>query len=204
MELLIEIINFFLHIDKFIFSLVDLYGVYTYILMFLTIFFETGIVVTPFLPGDSLIFTAGALAGIGKLNIYLLFILLAVAAILGDSLNYFIGNKFSEGILRRKWIKKDHLDRTHNLYSKHGGKIILIARFIPIVRTIAPFVAGAGKMNYKKFFQFNVGGAILWIFIFLIGGYFFGNLEIVQNNFSLIIILIVVGSLTIPLLFGKK
>ena len=119
-------------------------------------------------------------------------------------MNYFIGNKFSERILQKKWIKKEHLNKTHKLYSQHGGKIIIFARFIPIVRTIAPFVAGAGKMNYKTFFKFNVGGALLWILIFLSGGYFFGNLKVVQENFSFVIILIVIVFSVIPLFFRKK
>jgi membrane-associated protein len=172
--------------------------------MFLTIFFETGIVVTPFLPGDTLLFTAGALAGAGKLNIYLLFVLLTTAAILGDSLNYLIGEKFSEGILRRNWVRKKHLDKTHSLYKKHGGKIIIFARFLPIVRTVAPFVAGAGKMNYKDFFRFNVVGALVWVILFLVAGYFFGNLKFVQENFSLVIIIIILAFSGFPFLFKKR
>ncbi len=189
------ILDFILHFDRYIDLIIQNYGVLVYFVLFLIIFLETGLVIAPFLPGDSLIFVAGAIAARGDINIIFLFIILSSAAILGDSLNYWIGNYFGERIFTKsRLIKKEHLDKTKEFYRKHGGKTIILARFIPIIRTFAPFVAGIGKMNYKRFFLFNITGGIIWVFIFLLGGYFLGRIEFIKNNLSLVIIAIIIIS----------
>lgn len=197
MEIANSFFDFFLHIDKHLFSLVTEYRNWTYLILFLIIFCETGLVVTPFLPGDSLLFAAGAIAALGILNIWILITLLCIAAILGDSVNYsigkFLGQKAFEGNYRL--IKKEYLHRTHEFYEKHGGKTIIIARFVPIIRTFAPFIAGMGSMNYLKFILFNIVGGILWIVVCSFAGYFFGNLPFVKNNFSLVVLAIIIISL---------
>ncbi len=194
MEVISHIIDLFLHLDKHLAWLVDTFGIWTYVVLFLVIFCETGLVVTPFLPGDSLLFAIGALASTtGSLNIWALYILLLIAAIAGDTANYWIGHKLGESLInsKRRFIRKEHLDKTHQFYEKHGGKTIIIARFIPIVRTFAPFVAGLGSMNYRQFIIYNISGAVLWITLLLFAGYFFGSLPIVKNNFSLVIFAII-------------
>lgn len=199
MEFISYLIDLFLHLDKHLSQIIQNYGVWTYLLLFLVIFMETGFVVTPFLPGDSLLFAAGTFASpaLGSsLNIFLLWALLCAAAILGDTINYwighFIGPKAFKGEVR--FLKKEYLDRTHDFYEKHGGKTIIIARFIPIIRTFAPFVAGVGAMDYPRFFFFNVIGAVLWVALFTFGGYFFGNLPFVRDNFTIVILAIIVIS----------
>jgi len=186
-------IDFILHMDKFLPAIVQALGFWTYLALFLVIFMETGFVVTPFLPGDSLLFAAGAIAALGGLDIFVLYLVLAAAAILGDTVNYwighFIGPRAFSGSVR--FLKKEYLDRTQAFYEKHGGKTIVLARFVPIVRTFAPFVAGVGKMNYSYFITYNVFGGLLWTAIFLFGGFLMGNLEIVKNNFSIIVIAII-------------
>ena len=205
MEFISYLIDLFLHLDKHLSQIIQNYGVWTYLLLFLVIFMETGFVVTPFLPGDSLLFAAGTFASpaLGSsLNIFLLWALLCAAAILGDTVNYwighFIGPKAFTGEVR--FLKKEYLDRTHDFYEKHGGKTIIIARFIPIIRTFAPFVAGIGAMNYGRFISYNVVGGVVWVTIFTFGGYFFGNLPFVKENFSLVVIAIIVISV-VPMIF---
>lgn len=205
MEFISYLIDLFLHLDKHLSQIIQNYGVWTYLLLFLVIFMETGFVVTPFLPGDSLLFAAGTFASpaLGSsLNIFLLWALLCAAAILGDTVNYwighFIGPKAFKGEVR--FLKKEYLDRTHEFYEKHGGKTIIIARFIPIIRTFAPFVAGIGAMNYGRFITYNVVGGIVWVTIFTFGGYYFGNLPFVKENFSLVVIAIIFISV-VPMVF---
>jgi membrane-associated protein len=198
MEFISQLIEIFLHLDKHLSSVIQTYGAWTYLLLFLIIFLETGLVVTPFLPGDSLIFAAGAFAGLGSLNIHFLFLLLCVAAVGGDTANYWIGHSigpkaFSGNI---RFLKKEYLDRTHKFYEKYGGKTIILARFIPIIRTFAPFVAGIGEMSYGRFISYNIVGGVAWVALFSYGGYFFGNLKIVQDNFSLVVLAIIFISIS--------
>ncbi len=196
MDFLKTLIDLFLHLDKHLETIIQQYGTLTYAILFAIIFLETGLVITPFLPGDSLLFAAGTFAALGSLNPWLLFILLSVAAITGDTVNYWIGSKLGErasaGEIR--FIKKEHIERTHQFFEKHGGKTIFLARFVPIVRTFAPFVAGASKMSYSYFFSYNVFGGIVWVGIFTFAGYFFGNIPIVRENFELVIVAILIIS----------
>ena len=189
-------IDFILHLDKYLNILIQNYGTGTYLILFLIVFAETGFVGTPFLPGDSLLFAAGTFAAIGSLNIFALFFVLLAAAILGDTANYSAG-KFLGATAFGKYpriFKKEYLDKTQDYYEKYGTKTILLARFVPIVRTFAPCIAGVGKMNYFKFLFYNVFGAILWVALFVFGGYFFGNIRLVKDNFSLVILIIIVLS----------
>jgi len=192
------ILDLFIHLDKNLEIIMQNYGVLVYPLLFLIVFLETGIVVTPFLPGDSLIFAAATISAKGFLNIYLLFIIISLAAIIGDALNYFIGKTIGREIVKRKYIKEEYINKTQTFYEKYGGKTIVLARFIPIVRTFAPFVAGIGKMKYSKFFFYNVIGAVLWVALFLILGFYFGSIPFVKNNFSFVILAIIFISI-IPL-----
>ena len=196
------LIDYVLHLDKYVSQLIAYFGFWTYGVVFLIILLETGVVILPFLPGDSLIFALGTFAAIGSLNIWLLFILLSLAAILGDTLNYWIGSYIGPKVFKSKskWINPAHLTRTQKFFDKHGGKTIILARFIPILRTFAPFLAGVGKMNYWKFLAYNVVGGIAWVGIFVWGGYFFGNLAWVQANFHIVIIAIISISL-VPVIF---
>lgn len=190
-----------MHVDKYISLLVMNYGLWVYFILFAIIFLETGIVITPFLPGDSLLFVVGSFAAAGAMNVFLLFIILSVAAVLGDTVNYWIGNYFGEKVfLKSRFFKKEHLEKTKDFYHKHGGKTIIIARFIPIIRTFAPFVAGIGKMNYLRFLSFNIIGGISWVTIFVFGGYFFGSIPLIRENFTLAILLIIFISLLPPIL----
>jgi len=198
MELFSYFIDLILHLDRHLASLIESYGLWTYLVLFLIVFAETGLVVTPILPGDSLLFAAGTFAGRGSLHPLLLFAVLSAAAILGDTVNYWVGKYFGEHFIRgrgRRWIKQKHLDRTHAFFEKYGGKTIILARFVPIVRTFAPFVAGLGTMTYGRFVAYNVIGGLLWVGICLGAGYFFGSHPIVQNNFSLVVLAIVIISL---------
>src|SRR5690606_33532395 len=190
-------IDFVLHIDDHLLNLVASYGLWTYAILFLIVFAETGFVVTPFLPGDSLLFAAGALAATGVLNPFILFILLFVAAVLGDSVNYSAGSYFGLRVFKEeaRIFRLDYLRKTEHFFEKYGGKTIVIARFVPIVRTYAPFVAGAARMNYSRFVFYNISGGALWVGLFIAAGYLFGNLPIVKENFSLTVLLIIGASL---------
>jgi membrane-associated protein len=197
MGFLLQFVDILLHIDVHLSALVQDYGVWTYLILFAIVFCETGLVVTPFLPGDSLLFAAGALAGLGALNVGVLIALLVAAAILGDTLNYWIGKWVGPGIFHKdtgRFLKKEHLLRAHNFYEKHGGKTIVLARFVPIVRTFAPFVAGIGRMNYLHFVIYNIAGAVVWVLLFVGGGYWVGNNPAVKKNFSIVIIAIILIS----------
>lgn len=201
MDLILQFIDFLLHFDKHLTFIIQQFGLWTYGLLFLIIFCETGLVVTPFLPGDSMLFVIGAFAAQGAFNPLILFALLAFAAIAGDSVNYAIGKYFGERLSKAKHIpffKKEYVDRTHKFYEKYGGKTIVIARFVPIIRTFAPFVAGIGEMNYAYFLTFNVVGGLLWVAIFVFGGYFFGNIPLIKENFSAVIFLIIFLSVLPP------
>ncbi len=203
MEIITTLLDVFLNLDVYLGNIIELFGPWTYIVLFLIIFAETGLVVTPFLPGDSLLFAAGALAAAtGTLNVYLLILVLLVAAIVGDSVNYSIGNYIGPRVFSEKvrFLKKEYLDRTHEFYEKHGGKTIILARFIPIIRTFAPFVAGVGSMTYGKFIVFNVVGAFLWVPLFTLGGFFFGNLPFVEKNFEFVVLAIIFISV-LPAIF---
>jgi membrane-associated protein len=203
MDLILAAIDFFLHLDVHLAEIIKDYGFWTYLILFAIIFAETGFVVTPFLPGDSLIFAAATLAALHPdvLNPVFIFLLLSLAAIIGDSVNYAIGHAIGPRVFREdvRFLKREYLDRTHEFFEKYGGNTIIIARFMPIVRTFAPFVAGVGAMTYGKFLLFNIIGGILWVGLFTTLGYFFGNIEIVRENFSLVIIAIVILSVLPPI-----
>ncbi len=197
MELVHWFVDFFLHLDKHLAEVIRAYGTWTYALLFAIVFLETGLVVTPFLPGDSLLFAAGSFAALGALDPGLLFLLLAVAAVLGDTVNYAIGAYLGPKVFhypRSRFFNPEHVRRTHRFYEKYGGKTIIIARFVPIIRTFAPFVAGIGAMSYPRFLAYNVVGGVGWVALCLGAGYFFGNLPFVRRNFSLVILAIVVIS----------
>ena len=203
MELINTLVSFILHIDSNLEQIIANFGIFSYVILFLIIFAETGLVFTPFLPGDSLLFAAGAFAAIGSFNIILLLVLLWIAAFLGDTVNYWIGFIFGQKIIdhpKIPFINQSHIDKTQAFYKKHGGKTIFLARFIPIIRTFAPFVAGVGKMEYKKFILYNASGGLTWVFGFTLAGYFFGNIPAVKDNFSLVIIIIIIISI-IPIIF---
>jgi len=192
------IIDLLLHLDRHLKIIIDTYGAWTYGILFAIIFCETGLVILPFLPGDSLLFAAGAFAAAGVLDPWWMFILLSVAAILGDSVNYWVGERIGHRAFepgRYRFLKPAYLEKTHKFYEKYGGKTIVIARFVPIVRTFAPFLAGVGTMSYRYFITYNVVGAVLWTGLFVGGGYFFGNLPFVKNNFSLVILAIIILSI---------
>jgi membrane-associated protein len=190
MEQLRFLIDLFLHLDEHMANIINQYGAWTYAILFAVIFMETGFVVTPFLPGDSLLFAAGTFAALGSMNVWLLVLLLIIAAIVGDTVNYWIGHYLGDRAYNIKWIKREYLDRTHAFFEKHGGKTIFLARFVPIVRTFAPFVAGMGRMSYSYFFSYNVFGGIVWVLLFTFLGYFFGNIPFVKKNFELVILAI--------------
>ena len=200
MDAILSLVDFILHVDVHLAEIVREHGAWTYAVLTAIIFCETGLVVTPFLPGDSLLFATGALAATTVLDVWLLFALLTVAAIAGDAVNYWTGSYFGTKLFdgRIPYLKQEHLDRTHDFYEKYGGKAIVIARFVPIVRTVAPFVAGCGRMTYTRFAFYNVIGALLWIGSMLFGGYLFGNIPIIKENFGLVVIAIIVASL-VPL-----
>ncbi len=198
MAILTQLVGFILHIDVYLRDIVANYGAWTYAVLFVVVFCETGLVVTPFLPGDSLLFAAAALAANSALNVWVLWLLLIAAAVLGDASNYFIGHKLGPAVLSRedsRVFKKEYLAKTHAFYERYGGSTIIVARFVPIVRTFAPFLAGVGAMTYRHFFAYNVVGGVAWVSLFVWGGYLFGNTELVKHNFTLVIVAIVLISL---------
>ncbi len=199
MELILKFIDIILHVDRYLDMIIQTFGVWSYVILFAIVFCETGLVITPFLPGDSLLFAAGALAGIGSFDVTILMVLFPVAAIIGDNVNYWIGRAVGPRIFGR-YINKKYLDRTHEFYEKHGGMAVIFGRFAPIIRTFMPFVAGIGKMNYAKFLAFDVFSGILWPAIFVLSGYYFGNLPFVKKYFSLVVIVIIVISV-IPIFY---
>ncbi len=186
-----SLVDLFLHLDVHLSAIITQYGAWTYGLMFVVIFIETGLVVTPFLPGDSLLFAAGTFAALGALNIWMLFLLLAAAAVLGDTANYWIGHFIGERAYNIKWIKREYLERTQHFFDKYGRSTIFLARFVPIVRTFAPFVAGVGQMSYPAFISYNIFGGIIWVALFTFAGYFFGNIPFIRQHFSLVVLAIV-------------
>jgi membrane-associated protein len=201
MEFLRQALDFFLHLDAHLAEIIARFGTGAYLILFLIVFCETGLVVTPFLPGDSLLFAAGAFAALGSFKLVPLMFLLIAAAILGDTVNYWVGARigpraFSGNI---RFLKKEYLERTQAFYERHGGKTIVLARFVPIVRTFAPFVAGVGRMNYPRFLAYNIAGAVIWVVLFCLAGYFFGNIPAVRANFTLVI-LAIVGLSVLPIL----
>jgi membrane-associated protein len=198
MDLLWTLVDVLLHLDRHLSEIIGQYGIWTYLILFLIVFCETGLVVTPFLPGDSLLFAVGTFAALGALDLWLVMALLAAAAILGDGVNYAIGARVGPRVFRQegvRFLNRKHLERTHAFYERYGAKTIVIARFVPIVRTFAPFVAGIGRMTYRRFFFYNVAGALLWIGSLVPGGYLFGNIPVVRRNFSLVVFAIIVLSI---------
>lgn len=203
MEWIQQVIDLFLHFDRHLREMLDWVGPWTYVILFLVVFCETGLVVTPFLPGDSLLFTAGALAATHSLSLPVLLISLAIAAVLGDAVNYLFGAKFGKRFLasqRIPWIRKEHLEQTHAFFERYGNKTIVLARFVPIVRTFAPFVAGIGQMSYRQFGIYNIVGGCVWVLSCTFAGYLFGNIEVVKNNFSLVV-LGIVGVSVLPMVW---
>ncbi|OAM38133.1 DedA family protein [Eikenella sp. NML120348] len=195
--MLASLIDFVLHIDQHLIELTQTYGLWIYAILFLIVFCETGLVVTPFLPGDSLLFAAGAVAALGGMNVHIAATLLLVAAVIGDAVNFAIGKYFGEKLFAKpdsRVFKSEYLDKTHAFYEKYGGKTIILARFVPIVRTFAPFVAGMGNMHYGRFIRYNIIGALMWVGLLTYAGYFFGELPVVKNNFGLVVIGIIAVS----------
>jgi membrane-associated protein len=198
LQLVKFLFEFIMHIDVHLSEIIQSYGVWTYLILFLIIFCETGLVVTPFLPGDSLLFAAGTFAARGDFSVMWLCILLSIAAVLGDTVNYWIGSFVGPKIFHKehvRFLNKEYLDRTHKFYEKYGGKTIIIARFVPIIRTFAPFVAGIGSMTYWHFISYNVVGGIIWIMAFVFAGYYFGNIPMVKSNFTMVIFAIIIISI---------
>jgi len=201
-----SLIDLVLHVHVHLQEFIEQYGTGTYLILFVIIFCETGLVVTPFLPGDSLLFAAGAFAALGSLDLGWLFLLLGVAAVVGDAVNYAIGNFLGPKVLARdgRFLKKKYLDRTHQFYERYGGKTIILARFVPIVRTFAPFLAGVGSMSYWRFASYNVAGAVLWVLLCLLSGYFFGNIPWVKSNFEVVLLAIIFISVLPALIEGWR
>jgi len=203
MEIILQLVDLFLHLDEHLANIITLFGPVTYLILFGIVFAETGLVVAPFLPGDSLLFVAGTLSGAGHLNIVITYLSLLVAAILGDTVNYWVGHHIGPRVFAKensKIFKKEYLEKTREFYEKHGGKAIILARFLPILRTFAPFVAGVGKMHYNTFLFFNVIGAFLWVTLFTFAGYFFGGLEFIQENFHYAVVVIIFVSI-LPMVY---
>ncbi|MBC3888906.1 DedA family protein [Acetobacterium paludosum] len=197
MDTIMYLINFIMHLDQSLYGIIQNYGFWTYLILFIIIFCETGLVVTPFLPGDSLIFASGALSAMGSLNVVAFFITFLLAAVIGDTVNYSIGKAIGNKILengKNKFVKKEYIVKAHKFYEKYGSLTIVIGRFIPIIRTFVPFVAGMGEMHYVKFIGYNILGGFLWVTLFLTGGYLFGNIPIIKDNFTFVLIAIIVIS----------
>ncbi len=204
MDLLMQLMDLLLHLDKHLAALLAQYGTWIYVILFLIIFCETGLVVMPFLPGDSLLFVAGALWAASDMNPHVLVVVLVVAAILGDTVNYAIGHYLGPKVFHwedSRWFNRKALDRTHAFYEKHGGKTIIIARFLPFIRTFAPFVAGIGSMTYSRFLTYNVVGALVWVVSLVYAGVFFGNLPFIRNNLTAVI-LVIIGLSLLPLVYA--
>lgn len=201
MNVIKQLLDYILHIDVYLKQIISSFGGFTYVVLFIIIFCETGLVVTPFLPGDSLLFAAGALAAVDLMNVYILIVVCIVAAIIGDSVNYSIGHRIGPRAMKmnNRFLKKEYLEKAEKFYEKHGGKAIILARFVPIVRTFAPFVAGVGKMDYSKFIFYNITGGIIWVLIFVLAGYLFGNVPFVKDNFHYSVFIIIFVSL-IPII----
>ncbi len=198
MDLIPYLLDILLHLDRHLGDIIRDFGVWTYLILFVIVFCETGLVVTPILPGDSLLFAVGTFAALGALDLAVSLIMLSVAAVAGDSINYAIGYRVGPSVFRgerSRWLNREYLDRTHRFYERHGPKTIVIARFVPIVRTFAPFVAGIGRMTYSRFLTYNVAGGIAWIAILVLGGYFFGSIPVVKRNFTVVILAIIVISM---------
>ncbi|VVB79751.1 SNARE associated Golgi protein [uncultured archaeon] len=190
-----EFFQFLMHLDVNLLLLVQSYGIIIYPLLFIVLFCETGLVVAPFLPGDSLLFAAGTLAAVGALNLWIVLFILLFAAIIGDSVNYSIGKFAGRKLIEKNYIKEAYIQKTEHFYEKYGNKTIVIARFMPIIRTFAPFIAGVGRMNYTKFLFYNILGAVMWVLLFVLGGFFFGNIPLIKEHFSLVILLIIIISI---------
>jgi membrane-associated protein len=203
MDFIRKIIDIFLHLDRHLAEQLSIYGVWVYGLLFLIVFMETGLVVTPILPGDSLLFAAGALCATGGLNLLTVIMLLMLAALLGDNVNYWIGHKVGPKVFKdnSRFLNRKHLDKTHDFYKKYGGKTIILARFVPIVRTFTPFVAGIGHMPYTRFISYSIFAALFWVNSMTLAGYFFGNIPIIKKNFSAVVLIIVFISV-LPALIG--
>ncbi len=207
MNVIFFLIDFILHMDRYLGQIVSSTGHWTYAILFIVIFIETGLVVTPFLPGDSLLFASGALiAAQGVLDIKVLYIMMVLAAVLGDTANYWIGHQIGPRVFheQNRFLKREYLDQTHAFFEKHGGKTIFLARFIPIIRTFAPFVAGVGRMTYWHFISYNIFGGLLWPALFLFGGYYFGNIAFIKSHFSFVILAIILISLLPALIEGLR
>ncbi|MDD1620308.1 MAG: DedA family protein [Methylococcaceae bacterium] len=200
MEFVQQLLDIVLHIDKHLANIIGEYGMLTYAILFLVIFIETGFVVMPFLPGDSLLFAAGAFVAMDALNLYAVLGLLTIAAVMGDTVNYWIGRTLGQRAYSQSWINRRHLDRAHTFYENYGGKTIVLARFVPVIRTFAPFVAGMGRMAYSQFIAYNIVGGIAWVLLCSLSGYFFGNIPVVKKNFELVILAIIVISI-LPIIF---
>lgn len=197
-DLIKNVLEIFIHLDTHLNFVIQSYGVWTYLILFLIVFCETGLVITPFLPGDSLLFAAGTFAAMGSLDNILLAVILSIAAIAGDTVNYWIGYRVGPAIFHKydvRFLNREYLDRAHRFYERHGGKTIMIARFMPIIRTFAPFVAGIGRMSYMRFVIYNITGGIFWVAIFIFGGYYFGTIPLVKRNFTIVIMTIIVISI---------
>jgi membrane-associated protein len=203
LETILQFIDIILHVDRYLNIVIETFGIWSYLILFVVVFCETGLVVTPFLPGDSLLFAAGALAAIGSFDVKILLIMFSAAAIIGDNVNYWIGRFIGPKIFHKenvRFLNKKHLDRTHEFYEKHGGKTVILARFIPIIRTFMPFVAGLGRMTYPRFLAYDIFGGVLWPSVFVLGGYYIGKFPIIKNNFSIVAVIIILISIT-PILY---